>query len=71
MYTTVCPRCPGVIVPASTACVPWYRPQSSSAAVLMMMKATMPARARVRRMAVWKALSVESPKRRASRSSAV
>jgi hypothetical protein len=36
----------------------------------MMMKATSTARARLRRMAVWKAFSVERSKRLASRSSA-
>ena len=57
--------------PAITACVPWYRPHKSAAEVAMMMKPTSTERARVRRMAVWKALSVETLKRCASRDSAV
>ena len=59
------------MVPASTACVPWYSPHSSRAAVLMMMKATRAERARVRRTAVWKAFSVAPAKRSDSRASAV
>ena len=70
-YTTVSPRWPAVMVPARTACVPWYSPHSSRAAVEMMMKATSTARARVRRMPVWNALSVAASKRAASRDSAV
>ena len=70
-YTTVSPRWPAVMVPASTACVPWYRPHSSSPALAMMMKATSTARARVRRTPVRKAFSVAASKRAASRDSAV
>ena len=38
--------------PRSTACVPWYRPQSSAPKVALMMKATSIERIRVRRTAV-------------------
>ncbi len=55
--------------PRTTACVPWYRPQSRAPKVALMMKATRNERIRVRRTAVPKARSVEAPKRSASRSS--
>ena len=70
-YTTVCPKCPALILPAITACVPWYRPHSSAADVAMMMNATSTERARARRTAVSNALLVEVVKRAASRSCAV
>ena len=70
-YTTVCPRCPAVMRPAITACVPWYRPHNSAADVAMMMKPTSIERARVRRIATLNALEVDSSNRRASRASAV
>ena len=70
-YSTVCPRSPALMRPTITACVPWYKPHSSAAEVAMMMKATSTERAPVRRMAVWKALSVDALKRAASRASAV
>ena len=57
--------------PATTACVPWYKPQSNAAEVAMMMKPTSAERAPMRRMAVSKAFSVEVAKRSASRVSAV
>ena len=53
--------------PWITACVPWYRPQSSAPKVALMMKATRNERIDVRRMAVPKARSVEAVKRAASR----
>ena len=49
--------------PRITACVPWYRPQSRAPKVALMMKATMNERRVVRRIAVLKARSVDSPKR--------
>ena len=55
--------------PRTTACVPWYRPQSSAPKVALMMKATRNERIRERVTAVPKARSVESVKRSASRSS--
>ena len=58
--TTVCPRCPAVTSPRSTACVPWYKPHSRAPKVAVMMKATSIARTRVRLRAVSKALSVLS-----------
>jgi hypothetical protein len=59
-----------VIVPFSTACVPWYSPHSMSAAFAMITNATSAARARVRRTPVANAVSVEPWKRCASRPSA-
>jgi hypothetical protein len=70
-YTTVCPRWPALMLPCSTACVPWYRPHSSAPEVAVMMKATSTERALLRPTAVWKAAAVEALKRLASRSSAV
>ena len=57
--------------PATTACVPWYRPHKSAADVAMMMKPTSTERAPLRRTAVSKPFSVEVIKRADSRSSAV
>jgi len=51
-YTTVWPRCPALMRPSSTACVPWYSPHSSRAALAMMMNATSTERARDRFTAV-------------------
>ena len=57
--------------PRATACVPWYKPQSSAPKVAVMMKPTSTARIRVRLTAVLNAFSVEPSKRLASRASCV
>ena len=67
--TTVCPRWPALVVPASTACVPWYSPHSRVPKVAVIMKATSSARTRLRLRAVSKASSVLRSKRAVSRAS--
>ncbi len=53
--------------PAATACVPWYRPQSSAPKVAVMMNPTSTERTRVRLIATSNAASVAASNRRASR----
>ncbi len=68
---TVSPRWPALTLPATTACVPWYRPHSSAPNVALMMKATSMERTSVRLRAVSNAFSVDTAKRSASRGSCV
>ena len=67
----VCPNSPAVVWPARTESAPMYKPHSSAALEVKMMKPTKTERARVRRKAVPKAWAVEVVNRSDSRCSAV